>query len=162
MNGTPTPPTNPHEPSHPHECSEYAHVPFAYEGAEWEIDGGYLTTTVACMYSDRPHGHYECDATAYVYYEPHDDRNHAPPCPDLCERMDTEKWYTDDVVGTAGSDGAVGVSDSNDVDVPRCEPVDGDILDVGQHHVEVRGDCVHCNADVVVYYERVETGMFEA
>jgi len=143
MNGTPEPPTNPPEPSHPHECREYAHVPFAYEDAEWEIDGGCLTTPVACMYSDRPHGHYTCDATAHVYYEPHEDRNNAPPCPDLCEQMDTEKWHTDGV------------------DVPRCEPVDGDILDVGQHHVEIRGDCVHCGADVVVYYERTETGTFE-
>jgi len=143
MKRTSESPTNLPEPSHPHNCEEYAHVPFAYDDVQWDIEDGTLVTEVACMYSDRPHGHYECDATAFVHYEPHDDRNHAPPCPDLCEQMVFENWYIDE--GAA----------------PRCEPANGEILDVGQHHVEVRGDCVHCDADVVVYYERAETGTFD-
>ncbi|MEZ3117859.1 hypothetical protein RYH80_18230 [Halobaculum sp. MBLA0147] len=126
--GTPTPPTNPPEPSHYH--SDYGHpVP-----EEVEVEEQRLHEVWRCDYERRQH-HY-CEATAYARYAPVDDPNEAPACPVLA----IEHWEA--------------VEDMDTSEFWVCEPAVEDVL----HHepkdqITIVGECQWCERTVEVTYE---------
>lgn len=159
---TPSPPTNPPEPSHCHD--DHLEVQWDDPEAMWCEDNR-LYVERYCTYTT----HYEagnervgpftehCGHTGTIAYDPHPNPSRAPVCPAMVFEHDdpaNTTWNSDGEIIYEWGDTT---NDSNNGWI-RCDPDPITAVDaaIGSQPstVTVEGECRHCGYDVSVTYKR--------